>query len=183
MSKKVLILTADAGSGHRNAALAVYHALVELYGDELEVKIVNPLDDKKAPVFLKDLQKDYDKWVRNVPELYKFGYDVSDGLVPKAIMESVLIVSLYEVMQHMIKTEQPDVIVTTYPLYQAPIHAALAIRHYHIPVISILTDLATVHQIWFNSEVDLFIVPNEIVKDLAINPEFQKTKFMLSGFR
>ena len=181
MSKKVLILTADAGSGHRNAALAVYHALVELYGDELEVKIVNPLDDKKAPVFLKDSQKDYDKWVRNVPELYKFGYDVSDGLVPKAIMESVLIVSLYEVMQHMIKTEQPDVIVTTYPLYQAPIHAALAIRHYHIPVISILTDLATVHQIWFNSEVDLFIVPNEIVKDLAIKSGVPKNKIHVIG--
>jgi 1,2-diacylglycerol 3-beta-galactosyltransferase len=86
MSKKVLILTADAGSGHRNAAIAVFKALTELYPDELEIKVINPLDDKKAPAFLKDSQKDYDKWVRNVPELYKFGYDVSDGLVPKTIM-------------------------------------------------------------------------------------------------
>lgn len=181
MSKKVLILTADAGSGHRNAALAVYHALVEMYGNELEVKVINPLDEKKAPVFLKDSQKDYDKWVRNVPELYKFGYDISDGLVPKTIMESVLIVSLFEVMQHIIKTEQPDVIVTTYPLYQAPIHATLAIRHNHIPVISILTDLATIHHIWFNSEVDIYIVPNEISESLAIKAGVAKDRIHIVG--
>jgi len=181
MPKKVLILTADAGSGHRNAAIAVYKALTELYGNELEIKVVNPLDEKKTPAFLKDSQKDYDKWVRNVPELYKFGYDFSDGVVPKTIMESVLIVSLYEVMHNLVEIEQPDVIVTTYPLYQAPIHAALVIRHYHIPVISILTDLATVHHIWFNSEVDIYIVPNEIVKNLAIKSGVTKDKIHVIG--
>jgi 1,2-diacylglycerol 3-beta-galactosyltransferase len=181
MPKKVLILTADAGSGHRNAAIAVNHALTELYGNELEIKVTNPLDGTKAPAFLKDSQKDYDKWVQNVPELYKFGYDVSDGLVSKTIMESVLIVSLYGVMQNLIEIEQPDVIVTTFPLYQAPVHAALAIRHYHIPVISILTDLATVHQIWFNSEVDIYIVPNEIVKKLAIKSGVTKNKIHVIG--
>lgn len=181
MPKKVLILTADAGSGHRNAAMAVYKALTDLYGNELEVKVANPLDEKRTPAFLKDSQKDYDKWVRNVPELYKFGYDVSDGIVTKTILESVLIVSLYEVMQNLVEIEQPDVIVTTYPLYQAPIHAALAIRLYHIPVISIVTDLATVHQIWFNSEVDIYIVPNEIVKNLAIKSGITIDKIHVIG--
>jgi len=88
---------------------------------------------------------------------------------------------LYEVMHNLVEIEQPDVIVTTYPLYQAPIHAALVIRHYHIPVISILTDLATVHHIWFNSEVDIYIVPNEIVKNLAIKSGVTKDKIHVIG--
>ena len=50
--KKVLILTADAGYGHRSAAKAVFQALEEKYQEFLEVEIVNPLDDKRTPFFL-----------------------------------------------------------------------------------------------------------------------------------
>jgi len=49
--KKILILTADAGFGHRSAALAVESALCERYGDLVETEIVNPLDDKRTPFF------------------------------------------------------------------------------------------------------------------------------------
>ncbi len=101
--KKVLILTADAGYGHRSAAKAVFQALEEMYNEFLEIEIVNPLDDKRTPFFLRDSQKDYDKWVKDVPELYKFGYDASDGRVSKSIMESILIVSLYEVIKDVIE--------------------------------------------------------------------------------
>ena len=41
--KQILILTADAGFGHRSAANAVAAALRETYGDVCAVEIVNPL--------------------------------------------------------------------------------------------------------------------------------------------
>ncbi len=46
--KKILILTADAGFGHRAAANAVAAALTERYGDACRVTVVNPLESRRA---------------------------------------------------------------------------------------------------------------------------------------
>ena len=77
--KRILILTADAGFGHRSAANAIQEGLVELYGDKVIVEVVNALDEPTAPNFLRESQSDYDRWVRNVPELYQLGYEASDN--------------------------------------------------------------------------------------------------------
>src|SRR5512142_1603554 len=138
---RVLILTADAGFGHRSAANAVASALHEVYGDLCEVKIANPLEDKRAPFFLRDSQSDYDKMVRNMPELYRFGYDASDASVPAVIVEQALVVLLFEVMRDIIRTYRPDVILSTYPLYQSPLRAVMTIMRSQVPLLVAITDL------------------------------------------
>lgn len=168
-SRRVLILTADAGFGHRSAANAVASALKELYGDLCEVYIVNPLEDKRTPFFLRDSQSDYDKLVRNMPELYRFGYDASDSSVPAVIVEQALTVLLFEVMRDIVRSYRPDVILSTYPLYQAPLRAVNTVSKLSIPLIAAITDLATVHRLWFSSSVDVCMVPTSIVYDLAMN--------------
>lgn len=167
--KRILILTADAGFGHRSAANAVASALSEMYGDLCDLSIVNPLEDRRAPFFLRDSQSDYDKWVRNMPELYRFGYDASDASVPAVIVEQALIVLLYEVMRDIVRSYSPHVILSTYPLYQAPLRAVMTISRNLIPLIVTITDLATVHRVWFSNNVDLLMAPTPIVRDLALN--------------
>ncbi len=54
--KRVLILTADAGFGHRSAANAIQAALEELYGNQVVVNVVNALDEPTSPNFLRDSQ-------------------------------------------------------------------------------------------------------------------------------
>lgn len=179
--RRVLILTADAGFGHRSAANSVASALEEMYGDLCEVIILNPLEDKRTPFFLRDVQSDYDKMVRNVPELYRFGYDASDSTVPAAIMEQSLTVLLFEVMRDIVRSYRPDAILTTYPLYQAPLRAAITILRTTIPVLAAITDLATVHRIWFSSSVDLCMVPTGIVRDLALNHGLLPDQVQVTG--
>ncbi len=166
--KKIVILTADAGFGHRSAALAIKNAIKEKYEDDFEVLLINPLDNKKAPFFLRDSQSEYDKWVRNVPELYKFGYEISDASIPTSILEAILTVFLFEVIREALEEHEPDVIINTYPLYQAPFIAVRSLLNLSTPMATIVTDLATVHNIWFNENVDLLIVPTQIVKEDAI---------------
>ena len=86
--RRILILTADAGFGHRSAANALAAALNILYGDSVIVDIVNPLDDKRTPAFLRDTQFDHDKMVREMSNLYQIGYEVSDAAFPSAMVES-----------------------------------------------------------------------------------------------
>jgi len=121
--KKVLILTADAGFGHRSAAIAVAAAIEEKYSEDTDVEIVNPLDDIRVPTFLRDSQTDYTKWVRHVPELYQLGYEASDSLLPTTILENSLVVLLIDAMRGILEASNPDVILTTYPLYQSTLTA------------------------------------------------------------
>ena len=45
---RVMILTADAGFGHRSTALAVSEALKIRYGDQVDPVIVNPLNSPQT---------------------------------------------------------------------------------------------------------------------------------------
>ena len=126
--KKILILTADAGFGHRSAASAVRSAIEERNPDQYQISIANPLDNEKAPFFIRESQSEYDKWVRDVPELYKYGYELSDSPIPVTILEGILVVSLFEVILETIEKYVPDIIINTYPLYQAPF---VAVRSLH----------------------------------------------------
>jgi len=179
--KRILVLTADAGFGHRSAADAVVAALCETYGDTISVEIVNPLDSKHVPSFLRESQADYDRIVREMPDLYRFGYRASDATVPSTVVESALTVMLFEVMHEVVRHHRPDAIVTTYPLYQAPLGAVYAINRRYIPLLTVITDLVTVHRIWFHDAADLCLVPTSYVRDLALKYGIPPDRIQVTG--
>ncbi len=167
--KKIIILTADAGFGHRSAAIAIKAALDELSNEKCQVDIINPLEDKRTPFFLRDSQEDYDRIVREMPKLYQLGYEATDDTVATALIEGGATVLLYEVMWDILKKYKPDAIVTTYPLYQAPLTSVFAIERMSVPLITVVTDLVTVHRFWFHKHTDVFVVPTDPVKQLALD--------------
>lgn len=179
--KRVLILTADAGFGHRSAANSIAAALQDRYGDECVINILNPMDNKKTPFFVRDSQSDYDRIVRLIPEFYRFYYDASDSTVTSALVEGALSVLLYETMREVVKTQHPDVIVSTFPLYQAPLEAVFTLRGVDTPLLTVITDLATVHRLWFSRTVDACLVPNSIVQDLAYSYGLAPEQVLITG--
>jgi 1,2-diacylglycerol 3-beta-galactosyltransferase len=179
--KKVLILTADAGFGHRSSANAVAAAIEDKYPDELCYEIVNPLDNRLTPAFLRDSQADYTKWVRSVPDLYQFGYDASDSLVPTAMMESSLSILLHDTMKDVLKQSQPDVILATYPMYACALSPFFRKKRSRIPLFTSITDLSTVHRLWFHRKVDGCLVPNSLVADLATSYGVDPEKVIITG--
>jgi 1,2-diacylglycerol 3-beta-galactosyltransferase len=181
LKKRVLVLIADAGFGHRSAANAIISALEEKHGDQLEISLVNPLDDKRAPFFLRDAQEEYDRIVKEIPNLYQFGFKASDNNVPAAFIDSALVVLLFEVMWDLIKKTKPDVIVTTYPVYQGAIIQVLRARRLCIPLITAVTDLISVHRLWFNRHVEACLVPTLEVEKLALQYKIPEKKIHVIG--
>jgi len=179
--KRILVLTADAGFGHRRAAEAVAAALQETHGEECVAEIVNPMQDKRVPIFLRNSQSDYDRIVREMPDLYKLGYEASDAKAPSLIAEGALIVMLFEAMLDTVQRFQPDAIVTTYSLYQAPLGAVFSLRRSYIPLLTVVTDLATVHRLWFHVGADGCLVPTVTVRDLAIECGLAASKVHITG--
>ncbi|MGC8779890.1 MAG: MGDG synthase family glycosyltransferase [Anaerolineae bacterium] len=180
MTKKILILTADAGFGHRAAANAIAAALAERHPD-VTVEIVNPLSRPDAPGLLKLAESDYDRQVRETPELYSLGYQVSDRSVAIGLIEQGLIALLYKPLKEVVESSRPDVIISTYPLYQAPLAAIFALGGPYIPVLVVVTDLATVHGLWFHDDVDLCLVPTEQARHKALASGLTGEQVVITG--
>lgn len=180
-AKHILILTADAGMGHRSAAKAVAAALQETHGSDCVVEIINPMDDERVPAILRDSPADYDKLVREMPRLYKVQYKVSNTPAPSAMVERAVTVMLYEAMRDVVRRCQPDAIVTTYLLYQAPLAAVYAIGRKHIPLLTVVTDMDPVHRLWFHETADLCLVSTPAVHDQAVECGLEPEKVQVTG--
>ena len=178
---RILILTADAGFGHRSAANAVAEALQLKYESRVEAIIANPLDHEKAPPFLRDSQSDYDRWIKEVPELYKLGYDASDAAIPTRLLEDSLALLLHEAIKDTCRQYQPDVILTTYPMYQSAVTLLHRNKKVKTPFYTVVTDLSTVHLLWFHRKVDGCLVPNRIVAELAYSSQLDNERVIITG--
>ncbi len=179
--KRILILTADYGYGHRSAAKAIAEALHETHGQECNVEIVNPLDDPRAPAFFKDNQDDYDRLVREMPDLYKLGYQVSESRVAGHVLNGTWTLMLFNILREIIHQKQPDVIVCTYLFYQGILSAVFTSEKRHIPLLTTVTDLETVQSMWFHPAADLCLVPTQTVYNLALNAGLPPEKVKITG--
>ncbi len=179
--KKVLILSADAGFGHKAAANAIAAAFEDRYADRAEVSIVNPLDHTDAPGLLVSAQDDYDRMIQESPDLYRAGYKASDGAIPAGIAEQALTLMLYSVLRDILGTHQPDVVITTYPLYQAPLATPMALSRRGTPFLTVVTDLATVHRLWFHESAALCLVATQAVANKAIESGLSPARVEVTG--
>ncbi len=179
--RRILILTADAGFGHRSAANAVADALRELAGDRAQVDVVNALDHPRVPRLLRDSQTDYDRLVKQAPELYELSYIATDQPITSWIFENAIILMLYEALRDTLNTYDPEAIVNTWPLYQAPLSALFRLNGRSAALITVVTDLVSVHRVWFNNASDRLIVPTQEAYDLAIKSGMREDKVRLIG--
>jgi 1,2-diacylglycerol 3-beta-galactosyltransferase len=179
--KRILILTADMGFGHRHAASALADAIREVYGELCTVEVVNPLEDRRIPSILRNTQNDYDKIVRQMPEMYKLQYQFSDSHVTAAVLERALVVTFYYVIRDILKRVQPDVILDTHGMYMAALNTYITLHRLSIPFISVITDLTNVHRLWFNEGADLFLVPTQEASDQAIALGMASERIHITG--
>lgn len=178
--KKILILTSDAGFGHRSAAKAV-EAAFKVVDSNLEVSIANPVQDPDLPDLIKQLETGYDNVVTDDPTLYQLAYAATDAPVVAKLMQDVATTALNRAMRKVVLGYEPDIIVTTYPAYtQAAMKVAKELRK-PAPVDVVVTDLVNVHSLWFHSGAALTFVPTGHVYRQALDQGLQKSQVQLTG--
>lgn len=166
--KKILILTADAGFGHRSTANAIARAFELRYGDAAQTLIINPLDEPGAPPFMRGAESDYDKLAREWPQFYKLGYKMSDLRLSTSVTEMAYVMMMYENISRLMKQHAPDIVVVTFPTYQYPVAAHRRLTSGNTPIATVVTDLVSLQKMWFSQSVDLCLVPTQIAADLAL---------------
>ncbi len=180
-SKNILILTADAGFGHRSTANALAKAFELRYEQRAQVVIANPLDDPQAPSLLRSAESDYDKLARDWPQFYKLGYHMTDLAMTTSVTEMVYVVLTYDIIGRLLRQHQPDVVVITFPTYQYPLEAYRRLNAETIPMATVVTDLVSLQRLWFDKDTDLYLVPTQIAADLAVERGVDEERVHVTG--
>jgi UDP-N-acetylglucosamine:LPS N-acetylglucosamine transferase len=116
-----------------------------------------------------------------MPDVYKFRYRISDAPVPIAILDSAFTVMLYRIVSDILKRFQPDVSLTTYPFFMAPLSACFALQKSCIPLLTVVTDLTHVHQVWFHDGADMCLVPSQETYEQALDYGLDSERVRVCG--
>ena len=179
--KRFLILTSDAGMGHRSAAISISKALIELYGDKQFNLVVNPILDSPSISLMKPIEKGYDIGVRYAPSLYRLGYEVSDSREVSEIMEGALTLFLQRNIEDFVKALSPHGILLTNPMFNAPAGKVKQEHNLKAPLYAVVTDLADVHSLWFAPGPDLFFLASDWVMVKARDNRVPLRKLQITG--
>lgn len=178
---KILILTSDMGLGHRSASNAIEAALREQYADQVRITHLNPMEHPKVPTFYRDNPDAYDTIVKHMPEFYNFTYKAVDHKLTSPLVENLNTTMLLEAFFDILNDIHPDVIVVTRENYLSTLWALNKFSRRRIPVITVVTDLGSVHRLWFNSVSAMTCVPNQRVYDLALSFKMAPEALLITG--
>src|SRR3954447_23511887 len=157
--KKILILTASFGDGHNAAARNLREAL-ESITDDAKVEVLD-LFESTYGTLNSLLKQTYQGLVRYAPTVWSSVFSVFDNpLLFRRQMDSLT--RLKDSLQAVLQSAEPDVVVSTYPVYAHIIESIFA-DHDERPFrfITVVTDSISVCSAWFRAPSDIFVVANE----------------------
>jgi UDP-N-acetylglucosamine:LPS N-acetylglucosamine transferase len=191
--KRVIILYADTGAGHRSVAKAIHSALHMMTADghvgaspilgrlagtcTTECGIHNPLTHHP----LGSLFDLYGPVTRHAQRLFTEAYNITNSARACGLVGEAGYRLLRKRLIKLVESGQPDLVVCVHSLLTRPMLKVLRYSRYNIPLFSVVTDLASIHQSWIVPDVDRCFVPTADVLDEMIRRGMQTERLRLSG--
>ena len=167
----VLFLFSDTGGGHRSAAEAIIEAINFDFPNRISTEMVDFFKEYAPPPF--DLAPDLYPSMTKVPDVWKFGYRLSDDPQRTRIFYNLMWPYIQRATYRLLNDHQYDLLVTVHPIPVFPVSRAL--KSGAAPFFTVVTDMVSTHTWWFHQRSDLIIVPTEIAKQkglaYGLNPD------------
>ncbi len=173
--KKIVVLTINAGNGHKSAAYALEQGFKRQYGYDYLVSV----QDIQV-----DLNTLYESSVKFTPQVYKWVFESTDSSEGMAILHGIGYPLFAKKLDKILETEKPDIMVSTYcfPGINTWLEKTLRAHKPYIPFVAVVTDSITVHHMWFADEIDYYIVTNADTKSLMVSKGIPEKKIQVLGF-
>lgn len=178
--KRILILMSKTGGGHLASAQAIQATFAARYGNEVEATIVDLLMDY-LPWPMREAPKSYG-WIANRTPwlwstLYRAGHTswIADPIIDATVRLSAA--SIMEMFVHY----SPDLVVSVHPLVQELALHALERLRAHIPYAIVVTDLATVHPLWFHADATRCFVASETAFQAGLEAGMSANQLRMYG--
>jgi 1,2-diacylglycerol 3-beta-galactosyltransferase len=177
-ARRLLILMADTGGGHRSAAEAIAEAVAHLYGDAFEVEIVDALANH-LPFPLNRLGRLYAPLVRRAPRLWRWLWRLTDNPQRTRRFFALLHRWIAPSLRRLLLAARPDAVVSVHPTFNHLTLWTLRRMGWPTPMATVVTDLVRAHPFWLCPQVDLCLTPTEPARQDAlragVSPERVKT--------
>ena len=130
---------------------------------------------------LREAVKLYGPAIRYNPRLYGRFFHISNKERRVEAAKSVAEPLIHNGLMRLITTVKPDVIVSIHPMLNHVTINALKDLGLHIPFLTVVTDLVSVHHAWFAPGADAYIVPTEDAKQLYLERGLEPGRVHLLG--
>jgi len=161
LMKRISILTASFGEGHNTAARNIRDALLAESPNETEVEICD-LYQRTNPKFNRSMQVGYSVAINRFPRIWAgiFGIIGIRGLLEFALPT---LAALREAMRSHFQEFQPDLIVSTYPIYSFLVKKIRSQSPFlRAPLVTIITDSTRINSAWYRCPSDALVVADKL---------------------
>jgi 1,2-diacylglycerol 3-beta-galactosyltransferase len=180
MKKRILFFMSDTGGGHRAAAQAIEEALHHLYPDTYDV-LVEDIWRFHTPWPLNQIPQTYPWFTGPGLPLWKFMWHSSARLRAHRVVFPGLSPVLHRKVVRYLKSVQPNMVVSVHPFMN---HFGVNWLHkagLSIPLLTVVTDLVTLHPLWICPQVSHCIVPTEDARQFALEQGMPPEKLTVCG--
>ena len=166
-NKKILIVTADTGGGHRSAAEAIAEAMHQLYDETCRVEIANAWADH-TPFPINRLSQLYGPLVNRGAILWKLIFHSTSNRRGMNFLVNIFWPAIRKSMEDFLRQSNPDVVVSVHPVLTYFSIRALQETNLRIPFVTVVTDLVSLHPLWLCPKTDFCLVPTEPARERAL---------------
>jgi len=149
----ILLAFSDTGGGHRAAATALAEALRAL-SPSASVTLADPYAASGRWPFDR-LAAAYPRVVNHASWLWYGGFRLTNTPRVTGMLQAVAWPALRPAFVALQSAPHPDVVVSTHPLLTSPLRRAFP----GVPLMVVVTDLASGHRSWYDREASLVAVP------------------------
>lgn len=150
-----------------HAAQQVVETTADLPPPTYHIEIVDVFEEySRFP--LREAVKLYGPTIRYNPRLFGEFFHISNSERPVMAVKTLAVPLILNGLLRLFTSVQPDIVVSIHPMLNHVTVQALQKLGLHIPFITVVTDLITVHYAWYAPGADGYIVPTEQAKALYL---------------
>ena len=180
--KKVLVLYATAGIGHKKASMAIKAAFDELNLSDVEVKLEDALDYTNS-FFKWAYLKAYLLMVNKLPKVWGFMYYLTDNFYANLIISKMRRLNNWLNSGKLAKylmDEKPDVVISTHFFASEVISELKKAGRVKCKLLTVVTDYR-LHSWWVADATDMYVVAGQDACDDLVKWKVPAEKIKILG--
>lgn len=177
--KRILFVMSDTGGGHRAAAEAIREALNRRYGESVEITLVDAFRASGFP--FKYAPEVYPWLINNTRTSWGAGYRLLDTPSRAKLATRGIYITAESGLKKMFRTHPADVIVCVHSILTGVSLQALMRFERRPPFVTVVTDLASTHNFWYDLRADRTLVPTQEAFDAAIEAGLKPDHVQITG--
>jgi 1,2-diacylglycerol 3-beta-galactosyltransferase len=177
----VLFAISDTGGGHRSAAVALSAALDQISNASLSWSIKDILRLTDVPM-VRSAPNLYDQLSTRWLRLYDLTFQLTNGRRRVDFLSRMVFMSAKRNIARLLHETRPALVVVTHPLVHRLVCAARRTQRIPCRVVTVVTDLVTLHASWTYPGVDLTLLPTDEAYTLMYRRGLRPSQMSRTGF-